>query len=258
MRLIDAPWEQIFKRYRLDNYDFHKEPCLITADQIKEATRSFKETGQREVRILCKQDAREDRPKVFIERDLFILPVKNGEYVILKGEGYVDISPPPSSEPYISNLDFELETAKVGDSEVQHLDYAYATSLIRHFTEEPTLILTIRGRKYTPEFSFYVGSYGRPIVVRSVQTEVDAGYEGKNKVVLVEAKNREMSNVIIRQLYYPFRQWSHYTKKPVEVVLFEKREDRYNLWLYTFEHKEHYNSIKLLKSASYLIEHVRK
>ncbi|MDW8236732.1 MAG: hypothetical protein RMK98_08965, partial [Bacteroidia bacterium] len=172
MRLIDAPWEQIFKRYKLHEHDFDKEPYVITASQIKEATRSFKETGQREVRILCKQDAREDRPKIFIEHGLFILPVKNGAYVILKGEGYVDISPPPLPQSYESRLEFELETAKVGDSEMQHLDYAYATSLIRHFTEEPTLILTIRGRKYTPEFSFYVGSYSRPIVVRSVQTEV--------------------------------------------------------------------------------------
>jgi hypothetical protein len=69
---------------------------------------------------------------------------------------------------------------------MQHLDYAYAASLIRTFTEDPSLVLTIRGRKYTPEFEFYVGK--QPIKVSSVQTEVDAGYEGKNQVVLVEAK----------------------------------------------------------------------
>jgi len=50
-----------------------------------------------------------------------------------------------------------LDTTEIGDSEMQHLDYAYASSLIRTFTEDPSLVLTIRGRKYTPEFEFYVG-----------------------------------------------------------------------------------------------------
>ncbi len=34
---------------------------------------------------------------------------------------------------------------------MQHLDFAYASSLIRTFMEDDTLVLTIRGRKYTPE-----------------------------------------------------------------------------------------------------------
>ncbi len=66
---------------------------------------------------------------------------------------------------------------------MQHLDYAYATNLIRTFTNDPTLVLTIRGRKYTPTFDFYVGKH--LIKVSSIQTEVDAGYKGKNKIVLV-------------------------------------------------------------------------
>ncbi len=38
-----------------------------------------------------------------------------------------------------------LDTTEIGDSEMQHLDYAYAASLIRTFTEDPSLVLTIRG-----------------------------------------------------------------------------------------------------------------
>ncbi len=96
---------------------------------------------------------------------------------------------------------------------MQHLDYAYATSLIRTFTNDPSLVLTIRGRKYTPELEFFVGK--QQIDVSSVQTEVDAGYEGKEQIVLIEAKNFSATNVIIRQLYYPFRQWQEQTKKKV-------------------------------------------
>ena len=75
-----------------------------------------------------------------------------------------------------------LDTAQVGDSEMQHLDYAYAASLIRAFIDDNSLVLTIRGRKYTPEFDFYISKHR--LQVQSAQTEVDAGYEGTSQVVL--------------------------------------------------------------------------
>ncbi|MEN3039937.1 MAG: hypothetical protein ABDH66_00140 [Bacteroidia bacterium] len=256
MRLIDEPWKKIFEHYGImEKHDFDTEPFFISADEIKKATREFSETSQREVRILCKQDAREERPEIFQLNNLFILPVKNGKYAILRGEGYVDIPQPMKHKSYRSKIDFELETSRVGDSEMQHLDYAYAVSILRDFMGDPTLVLTIRGRKYTPEFEFYFGKYGKPIRVQGVQTEVDAGYEGKDRVVLVEAKNRGLSNVIIRQLYYPFRQWSAYTRKKVEVVLFEKSfdQDRYKLWLFEFEEPQRYDSIKLKRSVAYVL-----
>lgn len=82
---------------------------------------------------------------------------------------------------------------------MQHLDFAYTSSLVRTFMNDDSLVLTIRGRKYTPQFSFRVGK--QKISVESVQTEVDAGYEGKNQVVLIEAKNSKTNNTIIRQLF---------------------------------------------------------
>lgn len=58
---------------------------------------------------------------------------------------------------------------------------------------DATLVLTIRGRKYTPDFTFNVNNI--PIFVSSVQTEVDAGYEGRDKIVLIEAKNTDAKRV---------------------------------------------------------------
>lgn len=156
---------------------------------------------------------------------------------------------------YHKQLDFELESSVIGDSEMQHLDYAYANSLIRTFMKDLSLVLTIRGRKYTPEFSFFVGNH--KLSVRSVQTEVDAGYEGRDSIVLVEAKNSMTHNAIIRQLYYPFRQWQLHTTKTVYTVFFEKRvidnENIYHLWLYEFTDPQEYNSIKLKQAARFRI-----
>ena len=140
---------------------------------------------------------------------------------------------------------------------MQHLDRAYAQSLIRHFAGDDTLVLTIRGRKYTDAFEFIAGEF--QISVDGVQTEVDAGYEGSEQVVLVEAKGGNADNTIIRQLYYPFRQWQQHTTKPLSTLFFQRirarrtREDEYHIWHFGFDDPHDYNSIRLLNSARYKI-----
>jgi hypothetical protein len=245
-------WDKIFKDNKILEHDFSESPFLLSAEMIKQSVQDFKNTAEKEVRILCKIDNREDLPEVMEKNNLILLPIKNGEYVLVKGEGFVDI-PDIDREPeiYKTKLNFELETSKVGNSEMQHLDFAYASSLIRTFMKDLTLVLTIRGRKYTPEFDFRIGKQN--IKVKGVQTEIDAGYEGEDKVVLIEAKNSKTTNTIIRQLYYPFRQWSEHTKKDVFLLFFEKRKNDYLIWQYGFEDKNDYNSIYLIKSKKYKI-----
>lgn len=248
----NSSWEKIFAYNNILNHDFLKEPYHLSSGQIKKAVQDFEKTGEKEVRILCKMDSREDLPDIMRGNGLILLPVKNGEYVIVKAEGYLDIPEITiGTEDYISKLDFSLETSTIGNSEMQHLDFAYASSLIRTFIEDPTLVLTIRGRKYTPEFKFSINNHN--ILVKSVQTEVDAGYEGKDKVVLVEAKNSKTKNTVIRQLYYPYRQWSEFTNKDVILLFFEKIKGEYLIWQYTFTNKYDYNSIKLVKAKRYKI-----
>ena len=252
----DISWEKIFDDTRMAQHDFSQGPFVLEAEQIKRSCQNFKRTAEKEVRILCKQDTRADRPKVFRDNNLFILTKHNGVYYIVKGEGYVDI--PDITTPiqnYNSKLDFKLESSKVGDSEMQYLDFAYANSLIRTFMQDPTLVLTIRGRKYTPKFSFNVGH--QQLTSESVQTEVDAGYEGRDSIVLIEAKNSNATDTIIRQLYFPFRQWQLNTTKKVYPLFFERRfidgETIFYIWQYEFANISDYNSIRLVKSARFRI-----
>jgi DNA adenine methylase len=251
----DLPWQKIFDTYNIQTHDFDKTPFHITAKQIKEACQEFKKTAEKEVRILCYQAQRKDKPKVFTDNGLFLLPVKNGEYLITRGEGYVNI-PDIDNEPILfkSKFDFRLYSNEIGNSEMQHLDFAYASGMVEHFCNVGQLFLTIRGRKYTPEFSFKVNNF--EITQKSVQTEVDAGYEGENHIILIEGKNTGVDDVIIRQLYYPYRKWSEHLgkRKKVLPVFFEKRDFVYMFWMYEFEDFEDYNSIRLVKSASYIIE----
>lgn len=245
-------WEKIFKDNKILEHDFSKSPFYLSAKEIKKSVQNFKNTAEKEVRILCKMDTRKSLPEIMKKNGLILLPVKNGYYVIVKGEGYLDIPEiEGEADIYNTKLDFDLDTSKIGDSEMQHLDFAYASSLIRTFMEDPSLVLTIRGRKYTPQFSYKIGKH--LIEIQGVQTEVDAGYEGKDKVVLIEAKNSSTKDTIIRQLYYPYRQWSEHTNKKVFLLFFEKRIDEYLIWQYKFEDKNDYNSIKLIKSKKYKI-----
>ena len=245
-------WEKIFDDYKILENDFNEKGFVLKAEMIKKSCQDFEKTGEKEVRILCKQDSREAQPEIMRKNKLFLLPVKNGKYVILKGCGYFDI-PEIKSElvVYNSKLDFSLDTSKIGNSEMQHLDFAYASSIIRTFMKDESLVLTIRGRKYTPKFSFFVGK--QKIDVESVQTEVDAGYEGKDKIVLVEAKNSKTTNIIIRQLFYPFRQWRNFTDKEIYLLFFEKRDKEYLIWQYEFKDPNDYNSVRLVKSERYIV-----
>ncbi|MBQ7062049.1 MAG: hypothetical protein IJM88_02010 [Bacteroidales bacterium] len=252
----DEPWERIFSYTGMDCHDFSQSPYVLTAEQIKNACRGYKRTGDREVRILCKQDTRESRPQAFKERGLFILPKNNGVYYIVKGEGYVDIPDIVSPiEDYHRKLDFDLLSSQVGDSEMQHLDYAYANSLVRTFVGDDSLVLSIRGRKRAPLFNCRVSGF--PLEIAGVQTEVDAGYEGRNCIVLIEAKNSRATNTIIRQLYFPYCQWKQHTGKKVLPLFFEKKivngSTVYYIWQFDFKDEEDYNSIYLVKSARYRI-----
>ena len=252
----DKSWERIFDYTGMKNHDFSRSPFILQAEQIKNACQDFTKTTEKEVRILCKQDDRDSRPQVFKDNGLYILPKHNGSYYVLKGEGYVDI--PDIVTPiqnYQKKLDFELLSSKVGDSEMQHLDFAYANSLVRTFTDDDSLVLTIRGRKYTQAFSCEASGF--ELDISSVQTEVDAGYEGKDKIVLIEAKNSASTDIIIRQLYFPYRQWQDQTGKNVCTLFFEKRiiegEKIYYIWQFEFADKFNYNSIKLVKSGRFRI-----
>ena len=246
-------WKKIFDDYKILDHDFSKLPFELNWEMIKVACQNFKKTAEKEVRILCKQDSRKDVPDIMKENWLFILPVKNWTYNIIKGEGYMDI-PDIEWEPeeYKSNLWFELQSSKVWNSEMQHLDFAYASSLIRTFMWDPSLVLTIRWRKYTPEFKCRV--WINNLTVKWVQTEVDAWYEWKEQIVLIEAKNSTTKDTIIRQLYYPYRKWLIDTWKNINLLFFEKRWNIYYIWQYTFEDIEDYNSIKLIKSKKYIIK----
>lgn len=242
--MSDKGWNAIFEFYDIHDHDFTQSPFYITATQIKHATKQFTATRDREPRLLCKHDTREARPQVFKDKNLFLLPVKNGEYAILQGEGYVDI-PPITSDPekYVSILDFELKTANVGNSEMQHVDYAYAASLIRSVMDDDSLVLTIRGRKYTPAFEFKVGS--TTLKTKSVQTNVNTIYEGINEIILVKTIFPFTDHISAFSLFSAYQLLLNITEKPIKLILLEKIGRCFGLWQMIFDERNNLSSCRI-------------
>ena len=218
-------WEAIVKKTGLSKHNFSTGPFYVTHTEIKKITSTINAPNNRkEIRILGYQATREQRPQYFIDNNLFLLPASNKGWVVIKGEGYIDI-PEINTAPVEvkSKLDFEIESFSVGISEMQYLDFAFVHGITQQFLEDESIELTVRGRKRTPgEFIFNVNNF--KITQGSVQTEVDGGYEGQQNIYLVEAKNAKQKEVIIRQLYFPYRYWSsEITNKKVHPVFLKNR-----------------------------------
>lgn len=229
-------WEKIFEDKK---FDLEQDLHFITADDIKCITKA-------EPRIMAKMDNSSDLPDVFKRNGYFLLPVKNGRYAIVRGNGFHILEQRGEVESHTSRIKFHLATAGRGLSEMQYLDYSFNSGALEKIIGIEPLYQSIRGREFSKAFSFYVDK--TLLDVASVQLEVDSGLEGENSIVLIEAKINVPEDFLIRQLFYPL---NHFKKiapdKDIIPVFFtyEPRSGIYTFWIYEFEDLKNYNSIKL-------------
>lgn len=248
--LTNKSWAEIFNQFNLEQRINNDGLVFISANEIKKY-------GKREPRLMSKFDDRLSRPTLFKQNDLTILPVKNGEYVLLRGDGYHNL---PSLSHHIEFLEWpfgRFETLpRDPRSESQVIDIAFATGLLTHFLDADDLTLTIRGRLRSNPFDFYfnASSSGPKLNVDGVQIEVDAGYEG-DKIYLIEAKMGERDDFHIRQLYYPYRMWiAEDVSKEIIPLFINYANDTISITQYKFEDLWDYSSIKLVKTTNYSFE----
>lgn len=176
----------------------------IKAQELKQVT-------GREPRLLTRFNSPQQVPAPLRQYSYVILPVRNGEYLLFKGNIFYSLRSAFSPEAPVAfepQLPFPLRTAGRGTGEMQYLDYAFNMGLLHHFLELQgrELYLTIRGREYTKRFEFKIAN--QDVVVDSVQIEVDGGYEGEREIILCEAKIGHPSHLNIRQIYYPMRHFA--------------------------------------------------
>lgn len=247
------PYEAAWEKLVAERVDTRCDLVVIAKEDIESSTGN-------ELRLMAKMDSSADVPAALRRHGYFVLPIKNGSYVLVRGNGFhvlENLPEPPTI--FRPQLDFELVTLSVGDSEMQHLDYCYNVGLFEKFAGVIGLRQTIRGRKRMPAVEFSVGRLGPISVQPGVQVEVDSGCEGRDDIVLIEAKGGEPTDFIVRQLFYPYRKWRHeIPHKRIRPWFFCSHEIAgrrlYRFWEYAFEDDAQYQSLKLLRGEAFFVE----
>lgn len=247
----DIAWEQIFEKYNILASIEQNGFFVISSDQIKEF---------REPRLMTKFDSKIDLPVIFNEKHLAILPTKKGEYLIGKFKNYQAVDIDNSIDVETMYLPDFITTIDRNDitSEAISLSAAFISGMLENLVGEE-VIPTVQGRMSTGSFDYMIKTEGDAnlnIQVENAQMEIDGGYEGLTKFVIVEAKNHYMSDFIVRQLYYPYRVWRKLTSKEIIPVMLIKHDNIFNFYIYKFESEKNYNSIKLVKIKRYILEEV--
>ncbi|MBI4336640.1 MAG: hypothetical protein HY683_02270 [Chloroflexi bacterium] len=247
----EAAWKRLFERLPIAGALATDGVFYITADQIKRLS-------GREPRLMTKFDTRAARPAILGRNNITILPVTNGKYALVSGDGYHNFEPAGAPVSRETTLNKTIETLpwEAGcSSESQVLDTAHATALLGHFTGERRLLLTIRGRLRSPGFSFRFdsGPHSLRLQVDGVQIEVDGGYEG-GKVHLFEAKMGQRDDFLIRQLYYPFRMWSEAgIHKEIIPILVTYSNKVFSFRSYRFTDRDSYDSLVFTRGADFIL-----
>ena len=249
---INQSWQVLFARHQIPEQVQQHGLYRIHADAINTV---------REARLMAKFDERHQLPEIFRMHNLAILPINRGEYVIgtfetFQAHNYQRIEHPPRPL-YVPHLDsLSLETIH---SEPQILSILYNAGVWSDISGHTTIYPTIAGRRASGMFSFTIKSTNQhsdfTIDVANAQIEMDATYETNDAIYVCEAKNRHVSELNIRQLYYPYRFWQQHTRKPVIPISIIYSNATFYVSQYQFQQTGHFNSLTLVQHYVYTLDH---
>ena len=231
----------------------------VSAEDIKKAS------DKREPRLLAKQDTKNSRPDVFKHNNLSILPVENGKYIIFRDDPvktYYPLEkilaevPVEEYQPVKDYREYQSLDVRNLSSESQAIDFANLVSLLKTFTNEKELNLTIRGRQRSEKFRVVIPGNHHTVEVEGVQIEVDAGYESPEKIYIFEAKLGRVEDFNIRQLYYPFKDWSCKSTKEIIPLFFVYTNGLF--YIIQFAFGEEYGELRCVKSKCFTVNEPAK
>lgn len=245
----DDAWEKLFAKHDILGHVSREGFFEITATQVNEF---------RESRLMTKFDHRSNLPKLFTDNKLAILPITRGSYIIGCFEAYSDI-----------NYDETIKTSYIHPSkkfssldhdnlysESAAINCAYAYGILNDLAGEE-LVPTLSGRMSTGSFDFIIDNVNglpMPIKVNNSQCEIDGGFEGAKSLILLEAKKEQVSDFLVRQLYYPYRLWqSRISSKIVKPIFFTHSNDVFSFFVYEFTDPSRYNSLRLVEQRNFII-----
>lgn len=243
---IEQAWEKIFEKYDILARVQTDGIYYITSKEINE---------YKEARLMAKFDQSSQLPKIFLDNHMSILPVTRGKYAIGQFATHTNIVYPTSKPTPVVIPNLQTIDSNNLYSEAAALMFAFNSGIIKDILGDSRVNFTVAGRMASGNFDFSIksttGKKPTNISVQNAQVEIDAGYESPDAFCICEAKNIATNELLIRQLYYPYRLWENKLSIPVIPVFFVFSNDIFHVFTYKFEEKGNYNSIKLLNYASY-------
>lgn len=215
---------------------------------------------------MTKFDETLSMPSVFRNNKLGILSISNGEYIIGHFSVFEDISYDEEAETYPIRPP-ELESLDKSDlyNEGSALLMAFNSGILSDALGAKNLHLTMFGRMRARPFSFNIDSSLKgtrisqmEISVDGSQMEIDAGFESDECLYIVEAKNRHVSEINLRQLYYPYRLWSEKISKKIVPVFLVYTDDTYFIHIGNFVDPLKINSFEIIDSKKYVLTDAAK
>ena len=241
---IDKAWKILFEKYDIVSRVSVDGSFQIKASEIN---------AVKEARLMAKFDQSSQLPDMFKKNNLSILPISRGEYVIGNFQTYEKIeykkiTPEKVDIPILETLDYTNLY-----SEASALLFAYNSRIINNIINSKNVSFTVNGRMSSGCFDYFIDNKGKSqnIHVQNAQVEIDGGYEYENGFCIIEAKNIAVEELLIRQLYYPYRLWSGKISKPVVPLLLIYSNDVFHFFQYQFTDIKNYNSLKLESYKSY-------
>jgi hypothetical protein len=239
----DTAWEDVFDSLQIRNKLLNRDWITLQASEIKSL-------GY-EPRLLAKIDHSKDLPGVFKELKLGILPLSIDSYAV----GFFNTFFP------VGGLDPQRKKIKVGEavfqtlnsrdfsSESSILNMVQAAGVIERISGGPAH-QTISGRRRTPNFDFDIEMKDEAVTltVAGAQIEVDAGFESADEVLLIEAKNKEIVDFNIRQLYFPYRTIEPQVSKKLRNFMVSREAGNLLFREYEFTSLSSFSSIKEIDS----------
>lgn len=252
----DDAWQRVFDEPSLGLLTAieHKGFASVSAEQLKAI-------GRREPRLMAKFDTSSERPDIFKRHALAIFPVENGRYVIFsdpKQAAYFRVQDELASLPperFRSNCllqRFHTYPSNQHFSETQAIDFAYISNLLQTFVEDDALSLTLRGRLRSGNFGLTLPDGRAQVQVSGVQIEIDSGYESERAIYLIEAKIGKRDDFHIRQLLYPYLEWSQRSTKMIVPILLIYSNGLY--YFFQFEFQQQFGEMRVIKKRCYSLE----
>ncbi len=243
-------WEQLFDDHKILEEISKNGIFIISSKMINK---------YRESRLMAKFDYSSQRPKIFKDNGIVILPIKRGAYALGKFDLFFQLKnsdAPDVEEPICVEFLNNISSISPNNifSESVAINSAYISGIFDQFAEEK-VYPTLEGRMGTGSFEFQIkisnSNTNKLLTVENSQCEIDSCFEGDTKILLLEAKNIETNDFNIRQLFYPYKILKSLSTKQIIPILFIFSNDIFRIIEFKFQDDSNINSIKIQNIKRY-------